>query len=201
MIRTIPKLARTFSTASIRQVRREVIVSQSEDQLSNVALEDWMMRKTDLSQKSLLILSKSITRASNLEIKATLLDENSFWKVGELEDLALSSLSPSLPLTRLPDVTRMREMVDRSSSSVSLQLEVSGEVSRQDVLDTLDSLGWRFLAGRGQLSLVRPDEDWFPGLRQIKASLVQTLELVGERRGAGAGRQMETFNRQSSFGQ
>ena len=199
MLRTIPTLARSFSTASHREVRREVIVSQSEDQLSNVALEDWMMRKTDLSQKTLLILSRSITRASTLEIKATLLDKDTFWKVGEFEELVLSSLSPSLPLSRLPDVRRMWEMVDRSSSSVSLQLYVSREVESHIVLDTLDSLGWRFLAGRGQLSLVRPEEDWFPGLLQIKSLLVQSLALVGETHGPGV-TQKETFNRQSSFG-
>ena len=125
MFSSIPTITRHLSTVSRREVRREVIISQSLDQVSNVALEDWMVRKVDLSQRSMLILTNSLTRSSTLEMKATLLDSDSYSMVGDLENLVLSSLTPSLPLTRLSGVARMWEMVDRSSSTVSLQLELS----------------------------------------------------------------------------
>ena len=201
MLRTAPALARRFSTASKREVKKEVIISQSQDLVSNVALEDWMLRHVDLRQKSLLILTNSIIGDSTMEIKATMLDEETLGKVKELEELVLSSLSPSLPLARLPAVSRMCELTDSTSLSVSLQLEVSRRGERLAVLHTMETLGWRFLLGRGHLSLVRPDEDWFPGLGRIKSELSHCLALVGQQDGQAVTGRGEITDLQSSFGQ
>ena len=87
---TMVKTSRMFSTLS----RKEVLISQSRDLLSNTALEDWAARNKNLKEKSVLILSNNITRSKNIEIKATLLDVNTYWKVQEFDSLVLSSITP-----------------------------------------------------------------------------------------------------------
>jgi len=67
--------SRCFSTMR----RKEVLISQSRDLLSNTALEDWMAKNLNLQEKSVLILSNNITLNNTAEIKATLIDENTFW--------------------------------------------------------------------------------------------------------------------------
>ena len=75
------------------------------------------------------------------------------------------------------------------------------DVERLAVLDSLNRLGWKFLGQQaGHLSLVRPDDDWFPGLHQIKSELGRGLALVKEKEGRPVREQAETFNLQSSFG-
>merc|ERR1719266_1564314 len=88
------------------RVRREVMISQSRDLLSNTALEDWAVKNINLEEKSVMILSNNITRTpapAAVEIKATLVDGGAFWRAEEFDRLVLASLPPDLALARLPD--------------------------------------------------------------------------------------------------
>jgi len=72
--------SRCFSTMR----RKEVLISQSRDLLSNTALEDWMAKNLNLQEKSVLILSNNITLNNTAEIKATLIDENTYLRTRSL---------------------------------------------------------------------------------------------------------------------
>ena len=182
---TMAKSSRMFSTL----YRKEVLISQSRDLLSNTALEDWAARNKNLKEKSVLILSNNITRSKNIEIKATLLDVNTYWKVQEFDSLVLSSLSPELPLKKLPDLQIYHEAMDQSSCSYSIYLELSKLVRTKVVLETLETIGKNFLKEDEfeqvhdcptHLSLVRPDDGWFPGIQEIRNNLKENFEELRE---------------------
>ena len=172
-------VTRSLST----RVRREVLISQSRDLLSNTALEDWAVKNINLAEKSVMILSNNITRTpatAAVEIKATLVDGGAFWRAAEFDRLVLTSLPPDLALARLPDLETARRSLEPTATSYSLHLELAAEVRTRTVLATLERLGWGFLRGDQfeaahdcptHLSLVRPDDGWFPGLEAIRSDL------------------------------
>ena len=172
-------VTRSLST----RVRREVMISQSRDLLSNTALEDWAVKNINLAEKSVMILSNNITRTpatAAVEIKATLVDGGAFWRAAEFDRLVLASLPPDLALARLPDLETARRSLEPTATSYSLHLELAAEVRTRTVLATLERLGWGFLRGDQfeaahdcptHLSLVRPDDGWFPGLEAIRSDL------------------------------
>ena len=60
---TVKSLKMMLVTRSLStRVRREVMISQSRDLLSNTALEDWAVKNINLAEKSVMILSNNITR-------------------------------------------------------------------------------------------------------------------------------------------
>ena len=172
-------VTRSLST----RVRREVMISQSRDLLSNTALEDWAVKNINLAEKSVMILSNNITRTTAtaaVEVKATLVDGDAFWRAAEFDRLVLASLPPDLALARLPDLETARRSLEPTATSYSLHLELAAEVRTRTVLATLERLGWGFLRGDEfeaahdcptHLSLVRPDDGWFPGLEAIRSDL------------------------------
>ena len=174
-------VTRSLST----RVRREVMISQSRDLLSNTALEDWAVKNINLAEKSVMILSNNITRTpatatAAVEVKATLVDGGAFWLAAEFDRLVLASLPPDLALARLPDLETARRSLEPTATSYSLHLELAAEVRTRTVLATLERLGWGFLRGDEfeaahdcptHLSLVRPDDGWFPGLEAIRSDL------------------------------
>lgn len=175
--------ARTFSSNS----RKEVLISQSRDMLSNIALEDWVSKNANLGNKTVLVLSNNITKKNSAEIKATLLDSQSFWKVADFDSLILSSITPSLSLTKLPELRH--EKLDQTCTGYSVHLDLADEVKTRDVLDTLEIIGWRFLSGDVvmekydcpvHLSFVRPDDGWFPGLGKIRKDLALQMNHIGD---------------------
>lgn len=168
--------ARCFSTVT----RKEVMISQSRDLLSNTALEDWMAKNLNLKEKSVLILSNNITLNNTAEIKATLLDENTYWRTKEFNSLVLSSISSDLPLAKIPDFNEFEGMLEPFGTNYSIHLELTNVVETKDVLKTLEKIGWKFLNEDlyetnyecpTHLSLVRPDDGWFPGLETIRRDL------------------------------
>ena len=178
------KMMMTTRSLSTR-VRREVMISQSRDLLSNTALEDWAVKNINLAEKSVMILSNNITRTpatatAAVEVKATLVDGGAFWRAAEFDRLVLASLPPDLALARLPDLETARRSLEPTATSYSLHLELAAEVRTRTVLATLERLGWGFLRGDEfeaahdcptHLSLVRPDDGWFPGLEAIRSDL------------------------------
>ena len=168
--------ARCFSTVT----RKEVMISQSRDLLSNTALEDWTAKNINLKEKSVLILSNNITLNSTAEIKATLIDENTYWRTKEFNSLILSSISSDLPLAKIPDFNEFEGMLEPFGTNYSIHLELTQDIETKDVLRTLEKIGWRFLNEDTfeinyecptHLSLVRPDDGWFPGLETIRWDL------------------------------
>lgn len=168
--------ARCFSTVT----RKEVMISQSRDLLSNTALEAWTAKNINLKEKSVLILSNNITLNSTAEIKATLIDENTYWRAKEFNSLILSSISSDLPLAKIPDFNEFEGMLEPFGTNYSIHLELTQDIETKDVLRTLEKIGWRFLNEDTfeinyecptHLSLVRPDDGWFPGLETIRWDL------------------------------
>eukprot|EP00092_Neocalanus_flemingeri_P021810 GFUD01023659.1.p1 GENE.GFUD01023659.1~~GFUD01023659.1.p1 ORF type:complete len:222 (-),score=55.37 GFUD01023659.1:508-1173(-) len=169
-------------------VRKEVFVSQSRDLLSNVALEDWVGKNVNLKTKTLLILSNNVTKSSGVDIKATLLDAQTFWKVKDFEELVLSSLPSDLPLKSIPNLEINHDGLDPGSQSYSIHLNLSEDVKTKTVLQALETIGKNFLKtqenaesendGLAHLSLVRPDDGWFPGLEKIRTELEDMFSQV-----------------------
>ena len=156
------------------------MISQSRDLLSNTALEDWTAKNINLKEKSVLILSNNITLNSTAEIKATLIDENTYWRTKEFNSLILSSISSELPLAKIPDFKEFEGMLEPYGTNYSIHLELTKDIETKDVLRTLEKIGWRFLNEDTfeinyecptHLSLVRPDDGWFPGLETIRWDL------------------------------
>lgn len=168
--------------------RKEVFVSQSRDLLSNVALEDWAVKNVNLNAKTVLILSNNVTKASGVDIKATLLDAHTFWKVRDFDELVLSSLPSDLALKCIPDLEVNHDCLDSGSQSYSLHLNLSNDVKTKTVLHALETIGNNFLhyeenadsknADLAHISLVRPDDGWFPGLEKIRAELEDKFAQV-----------------------
>ena len=168
--------ARCFSTVT----RKEVMISQSRDLLSNTALEDWTAKNINLKEKSVLILSNNITLNSTAEIKATLIDKNTYWRTKEFNSLIFSSISSDLPLAKIPDFNKFEGILEPFGTNYSIHLELTQDIETKDVLRTLEKIGWRFLNEDTfeinyecptHLSLVRPDDGWFPGLETIRWDL------------------------------
>lgn len=165
------------------------MISQSRDLLANTALEDWTAKNVDLQRKSMLVLSNNITKANKLEIKATLLDSEAYWKFQKFEAMVLSSLTPDVSLTKLPELSTSQENFDHSSCSYSIHLELTNDVTTRTVLSALENIGWKFLDEDlfedyydcpTHLSLVRPDDGWFPGLEKIRQQLQKDIKEVTE---------------------
>lgn len=184
--------ARCFSTVT----RKEVMISQSRDLLSNTALEDWMAKNLNLKEKSVLILSNNITLNNTAEIKATLLDENTYWRTKEFNSLVLSSISSDLPLAKIPDFNEFEGMLEPFGTNYSIHLELTNVVETKDVLKTLEKIGWKFLNEDlyetnfecpTHLSLVRPDDGWFPGLETIRRDLEFNTREAMEEENTGPG--------------
>ena len=211
--RSFSGVPRSFST----KARKEVMISQSRDVLSNTALEDWAARNLNLKEKSVLILSNNITLNRTVEIKATLVDENISWRTEEFTSLILSAISSSdLPLAKIPDFKQCDGTCEPLGTSVSIHLELTQDVETRVVLRALEKIGWRFLRGDTfeasfdcptHLSLVRPDDGWFPGLENIRRDLeentVERLKAGGnkiDRANTARFHHNEDYTLQNSFG-
>lgn len=153
-----------------------------------------MAKNVNLQEKSVLILSNNITLNSTAEIKATLIDENTYWRTKEFNSLVLSSISSDLPLAKIPDFNEFEGMLEPFGTNYSIHLELTQVVKTKDVLRTLEKIGWRFLHEDSyeinyecpaHLSLVRPDNGWFPGLETIRGDLEANMmdRVKAENRG------------------
>jgi len=160
--------------------QREVMVSQTRDLLSNIALEDWTSRNVDSAKRSLLVLTNNITRARGVDIKATFFlpsKEESDVDASYLESLVLTSLPPDLLMNKPPLTTTNHIVEEGEQRTISVTLDVVTEVKTKTVLWTLETIGRKFLGDTDlhRIKLVRPDDGWFPGLSDIRAELERTL--------------------------
>lgn len=161
---------------------REVMVSQSRDLARNIALEDWTVRNTDLTSRHIVILTNNLTlsplQAPTVDIKATLLCQDVTANAVEFESMVLSSLPRSLALSSIPDLDRSHTFLSPGCVSHSVTLPLPQSVSAREVLTAIQSIAKTFLKEEGQrrMSLVRPDDGWFPGIEKIRADLADTIQ-------------------------
>jgi len=168
--------------------KKKVFVSQSRDLLSNIALEDWAVKNMNFKDQSLLVLSNNLTKTPGVDIKATLLDTEVFWKVEDFNKLVLGSVPPDLPLESIPDLEASVEQMDSGSQAYSLHLKLSSDVKTKIVLKALETIGNNFLGKDeaaepkknelARINLVRPDDGWFPGLEKVRVELEERLAQV-----------------------
>lgn len=176
-------LARAYSAPAALPVR-EVMVSQSRDLARNVALEDWAVRNINLDVKNILILTNNLSlspqKETILDVKATLLDPNVIENAAAFEDLVLSSLPPSLMLAALPEVSQQLEPL---AVAHTVRLVLPAETKTKEVLGALHRIAGAFLKDQGglqRMSLVRPDDGWFPGLEDVQRELEVVMKNSGK---------------------
>jgi len=193
-----------------RFVSNQVMVSQSEDRWANHALEDWVCKNKKNNVNNILVLSKSKGLASSPpNIKATFIGQDLLSACGSAEVLVYSCLSPGLSLSRLPSPP-LGLLEEEGCHSFSVTLELAEEVDNSAVMKTFQNIGERFSAagtaadGFARVSLVRPDDGWFPGIGKIQAELeevVQDLEMEARKRKERVKRvKSEEFQLLNSFG-
>jgi len=187
--KTIPSLCR-MGSATFRGfsevVTKQVMVSQSENKWANQALEDWVCRNVDLRTKNILILSKnkggSVVTPT---ITATFIGKDLDSKERYQECLVYASLPASLPLSALP---LPPAQLESGCLSLSVQLELAEDVDDKVVMNALQKIGDNFLShnplvgSTPRMSLVRPDDGWFPGIGQIQSDLEAIVQQVGLRK-------------------
>jgi len=167
------------------------MVSQSEDRWANHALEEWVCKnlKTN-SDKNILVLSKSKGLASSPpNITATFIGKDLLSVPGYPESLVYSCLPPGLPMSRLPRPAQGQ--LEEGCYSLTVTVELADDVKDDCVMDAMQNIGEGYVTtgpptadGFARLSLVRPDDGWFPGIGKIQADLedaVQKIELKRKR--------------------
>lgn len=161
--------------------KREVMVSQTRDIMANTALEEWAGRNVEKTNKSLLLLTNNITRNRGVDIKATFfLGSEEQANMTDMETLVFTSLPEGLLMTA-PPVTNVNNLIEEGGQRcISVQLELVKEVKTKIVLTALEQIGQRFLGERSikRINLVRPDNEWFPGLGEMKAEIERTMKEV-----------------------
>merc|ERR1711962_1376504 len=96
----------------------------------------------------------------------------------EFESMVLSSLPRTLALSSIPDLDRSHTFLSPGCVSHSVRLPLPQSVSAREVLTAIQSIAKTFLKEEGQrrMSLVRPDDGWFPGIEKIRADLADTIQ-------------------------
>jgi len=186
--KTIPSFCKMGGAAFRGIVTKQVMVSQSENKFANQALEDWVCRNIDLSTKNILILSRNKGGSVvSPTITATFIGKDLDSKERYQESLVYSSLPASLPLASLP---RPVGQMEGGCLSLSVQLELAEDVDDKAVMTALQNIGQNFMShdnmvgspSTPRMSLVRPDDGWFPGIGQIQSDLEAVVQQVGLRK-------------------
>jgi len=177
-----------FSSKICAPPIHQVVVSQSQNKWANTALEDWMARHVDLSTKNVLVLSKNAADlGAPCNITATFLANELLSKPRFQDDLVFSHLPESLPLSSLPTPQCSAGLLEGGSHSISIRVEISETAKQKDVLEAMTRIAQGYLdmdtskQKFRRLSLVRPDDGWFPGIGAIQAELetvVQKIDLA-----------------------
>lgn len=171
----------TVTAPSIHQV----LVSQSHNKWANQALEDWMARHVNLSEKNILILSKNkadLGAPSNLT--ATFLANDLLSKPRYQDGLVLSQLPASLPLSSLPAPLCSAGLLEGGCYSLSIRVEISESANHKDVLEAMTNIAQGYLdmdednQSFRRLSVVRPDDGWFPGIGAMQAAIETVVQQI-----------------------
>lgn len=177
-----------FSSSSTASPIHQVLVSQSHNKWANQALEDWMVRQVNMSEKNILILSKNkADLGAKTNLTATFLANDLLSKPRYQDELVLSQLPASLPLCSLPAPLCSAGLLEGGCYSLSVRVEISECAKHKDVLEAMTNIARAYLdmdpaANQSfrRLSLVRPDDGWFPGIGAMQADIetqVQKIDL------------------------
>jgi len=165
----------------------QVLVSQSHNKWANQALEDWLARHVNLSEKNILILSKNkADLGAPCNLTATFLAKDLLSQPSYQDSLVLSQLPASLPLSSLPTPLCTAGLLEGGCFSMSVRVEISESAKHEDVLKAMTNIAQSYLdmdsdnQSFRRLSLVRPDDGWFPGIGAMQAAteaVVQQIDL------------------------
>jgi len=178
-----PKLF--FSSKSGLAPIHQVVVSQSQNKWANTALEDWMARHVDLNAKNILVLSKNnADLGAPCNITATFLAHELLSKPRFQDELVFSHLPETLPLIRLPTPQCGAGLLEGGSHSISIRVDISEAAKHKDVLEAMTKIAQGYLDMDAsnqkfrRLSLVRPDDGWFPGIGALQADLETVVQQI-----------------------
>jgi len=181
----VKSLTRGFSSSARRASPLQVMVSQSNDLVANMALEEWIKRSDTHRHSNLLLLSINALKQGK-SIHALFYGEESgsipcMDQLKEQANLVFSSLPSNTALTELP-VVRVAE--EERNLLISLPVHDMEETA---VKTTLQCIADTFVKNGGgtageyelsKLSLVRPDGGWFPGIQEIQKDLEDSLKEI-----------------------
>jgi hypothetical protein len=161
------------------------MVSQSNDLVANMALEEWIKRSNTHRNSNLLLLSINALKQGT-SIHALFYGEESgprqcMDELKEQANLVFRSLPKDTALTELP-VVRVAE--EERNLLISLPVhdmdDMAVKTTLQCIADTFIQKGGG-TAGEyelSKLSLVRPDGGWFPGIQHIQKDLEESLKEI-----------------------
>lgn len=147
-----------------------------------------MVRQVNMSEKNILILSKNkADLGAKTNLTATFLANDLLSKPRYQDELVLSQLPASLPLCSLPAPLCSAGLLEGGCYSLSVRVEISECAKHKDVLEAMTNIARAYLdmdpaANQSfrRLSLVRPDDGWFPGIGAMQADIetqVQKIDL------------------------
>jgi len=186
-------LSRGLATSTLNRSPLQVMVSQSNDLVANMALEEWIKRSSTHRRHSNLLLLSSNALKQGKSIHAHFYPEESGSRKGmdqliEQANLVFSSLPKDTAMTELP-VVRVAEE-DNNNLLISLPVydmeEKAVNTTLQCIVDSFiqcNCVGSNDSPSAAEyelsrLSLVRPDGGWFPGIQDIQKDLEQSLREV-----------------------
>ena len=95
----------------------------------------------------------------------------------DMESLVFNNLPEDL-LMIAPPVTSVNHLIEEGGQRcISVQMELVKEVKTKIVLTALEQIGKKFLgeSSTRRINLVRPDNEWFPGIGEMKAEIERTV--------------------------
>eukprot|EP00088_Acartia_fossae_P033430 TRINITY_DN3421_c0_g1_i12.p1 TRINITY_DN3421_c0_g1~~TRINITY_DN3421_c0_g1_i12.p1 ORF type:complete len:216 (+),score=44.16 TRINITY_DN3421_c0_g1_i12:254-901(+) len=185
---------RGLSTSHPKSISLQVLVSQSNDLVANVALEEWMKRCSTHRTNNLLLLLSSNTIVHNnyKSIHAFFSGEDERGKTLSTDQLAqqanlvFSALPKDTALVELPMV-RVAAEENGKGNNLLISLPLDSHVDDDVLKTTLQCIANSFVqkcrGGDGgyslsRISLVRPDGGWFPGIQEIQRDVQLSLKEI-----------------------
>jgi len=173
---------RGLATSGSQRLPLEVMVSQSDNLMANMALEEWIKRSaTHRQHKNLLLLSSNSLKQGKT-IHALFYSEEGAANMSgdqlvQQANLVFSSLPKDTAMTELP-VVHVGE--EEGNVLISLPLD---DLTDRDVNHTLQSIADTFIEqgtnyDLSRLSLVRPDGGWFPGIQDIQKDVEASFKEI-----------------------
>jgi len=173
---------RGLTTSGPKRLPLEVMVSQSDNLMANMALEEWIKRSSTHRQHKNLLLLSSNTLKQGKTIHALFYSEEGAHNMSgdqlvQQANLVFSSLPKDTAMTDLP-VVHVGE--EEGNLLISLPLD---HLTDTDVNHTLQSIADTFIDqgpdfDLSRLSLVRPDGGWFPGIQDIQKDVEASFKEI-----------------------
>jgi len=182
-------------------------VSQSNNLMANMALEEWLRRSDSYKNKNLLLLSSNVVKTGR-NIKAFFHREPGHpspateRELIQQANLVLNCLPKNAMLVQLPEV---RVEDEEGSVLISVPLENPEETAVQSTLQDIADYVVENGSDTSRVSLVRPDKGWFPGIQDIQEDMEVSLKEIlaiksDKRKHVRPGPSRDQPPRQNSYG-